>query len=123
MHIRFEGSVALVTGAAQGIGQAIAVGLQQAGAQVFVADMDGDGLRAFAGAHGLTPLVLDIGGRAACHAAVDHLIQQAGRLDILVNAAGGVRGQTGGPVDAVTPEKWRAIFEANVDGAFWLAQA
>ncbi|MGL4324414.1 MAG: SDR family NAD(P)-dependent oxidoreductase, partial [Beijerinckiaceae bacterium] len=46
-----------------------------------------------------------------------------GRLDILVNAAGGVRGQTGGPVDAVTPEKWRAIFEANVDGAFWLAQA
>jgi 3-oxoacyl-[acyl-carrier protein] reductase len=123
MHIRFEGQVALVTGAAQGIGQAIALALKEAGARVFAADRDAAGLSAFAAAHVITPLVLDIGDRAACHAAVGSIVGQAGKLDILVNAAGGVRGQTGGPVDAVTPENWRAIFEANVDGAFWLSQA
>jgi 3-oxoacyl-[acyl-carrier protein] reductase len=123
MHIRFEGRVALVTGAAQGIGQAIALALKEAGAQVFAADRDEAGLSAFTAAHGLTPLVLDIGDRAACHAAVDRIVTRVGKLDILVNAAGGVRGQTGGPVGKVTPENWRAIFEANVDGAFWLSQA
>ncbi len=123
MHIRFDGKTALITGAAQGIGQAIALGLKAAGARVFAADMDAAGLCAFAAEHDLAPLVLDIGDRVACQKAVDHVLETAGSLDVLVNAAGGVRGQTGGPVSAVTPENWRAIFEANVDGAFWLSQA
>lgn len=123
MHIRFEGRVALVTGAAQGIGQAIALGLKEAGAAVFAADIDEGALRAFAGKHEMEALPLDIGKREACQEAVARLIARAGRLDILVNAAGGVRGQVGGPVSAVTPEGWRSIFEANVDGAFWLSQA
>jgi 3-oxoacyl-[acyl-carrier protein] reductase len=46
-----------------------------------------------------------------------------GRLDILVNAAGGVRGQIGKPIEDVSEDDWRAIFAANVDSAFWLAQA
>ncbi|MFN3938841.1 MAG: SDR family NAD(P)-dependent oxidoreductase, partial [Gemmobacter sp.] len=46
-----------------------------------------------------------------------------GPVDTLALAAGGVRGQVGGPVAAVTPEGWRAIFAANVDAAFWLVQA
>ncbi len=123
MHIRFDGDVALVTGAAQGIGQAIALELKAAGARVFVADRDGDSLSAFAGAHGFTPMAFDIGSREACHLAVGQIVNAAGALDILVNAAGGVRGQVGGPIGLVTPENWRAIFEANVDGAFWLSQA
>ncbi len=127
MHIRFDGpdgpKVALVTGAAQGIGQATALALQAAGAKVFAADMDADRLNDFAARTGITPLALDVGNRDACHAAVAKVTEAAGRLDILVNAAGGVRGQTGGPVSAVTPENWRVIFEANVDGAFWLSQA
>lgn len=123
MQIRFDGRVALVTGAAQGIGQAIALGLRSAGARVFVADLDAGRLRAFAVGHGLEALSVDVADRDACHEAVAAVLSASGRLDILVNAAGGVRGQTGGPVEDVTPESWRMIFEANVDGAMWLSQA
>lgn len=123
MQIRFDGRVALVTGAAQGIGQAIARHLAEAGARVVVADLDQARLEDFASAHGFTPVVLDLADRAACHAAIAALESGPGGPDILVNAAGGVRGQVGGPIEAVEEAGWRAIFAANVDGAFWLAQA
>ena len=54
---------------------------------------------------------------------VDAVVGAEGRLDILVNAAGGVRGQVGRPIEEIDEADWRVIFEANVDGAFWLAQA
>lgn len=123
MEIRFDDRVALVTGAAQGIGQAIARALADVGARVFVADIDGPKLDAFTAGTGIFPLVLDLADRKACHEAVGAVAAGAGRLDILVNAAGGVRGQVGGPVEDVTESGWRAIFEANVDGVMWLTQA
>ncbi len=123
MHIRFDDQVALVTGAAQGIGQAVALALKAAGASVIALDIDATRLDSFASTHDLVAIACDIGERSECQLAVADIMARAGRLDILVNAAGGVRGQTGGPVSAVTPETWRAIFEANVDGAFWLSQA
>lgn len=123
MEMRFDGRIALVTGAAQGIGQAIALALKAAGATVAVADIDAGRLRAFADAEGFLPLVFDLADPAAAKDAVETVLARSGRLDILVNAAGGVRGQTGGPIEAVTPENWRAIFEANVDGAMWMAKA
>lgn len=123
MDIRFDHRVALVTGAAQGIGQAIALALKAAGASVAVADLDAARLKAFATEHGFLPLVLDISDQSAAHEAVDALVAHFGRLDILVNAAGGVRGQVGQPIETVTPENWHAIFAANVDGAMWMAQA
>jgi 3-oxoacyl-[acyl-carrier protein] reductase len=123
MELRLDGRVALVTGAAQGIGQAIARALKAAGAMVVVADMDAQGLEAFAAAAGMEPVVLDVSRRAAAHEAIAGIVQRHGGLDILVNAAGGVRGQVGGAIEAVTEESWRVLFEANVDGAFWLAQA
>ncbi|HEX8663978.1 MAG TPA: SDR family oxidoreductase, partial [Beijerinckiaceae bacterium] len=46
-----------------------------------------------------------------------------GRVDILALAAGGVRGQVGRPIEEISEADWRVLFEANVDGAFWLAQA
>lgn len=123
MHIRFDGRVALVTGAAQGIGQAIALALSEAGATVIATDLDAVGLSAFATPLGIASVVLDIGDRDACHGAVTDILSTEGRLDILINAAGGVCGQTGGSVATVIPEGWRAIFAANVDGAMWLSQA
>ena len=123
MHIRFEGQIALVTGAAQGIGRAIACGLQAAGAKVHLADIavidwaSTEGHKGFECHHG------DLGQQGDAHDLVDEVLTTDGRLDILVNAAGGVRGQVGQPIEAVTEASWRAIFEANVDSAFWLAQA
>lgn len=123
MHISFSGRVALVTGGAQGIGQAVAQGLAEAGARVHVADLDDERVRAFAGRQNLHAHVFDVSDRATAHGAVESVIALDGRLDILVNAAGGVRGQVGRPIEEIGEEDWRIIFKANVDGAFWLAQA
>jgi 3-oxoacyl-[acyl-carrier protein] reductase len=123
MHIRFDKRVAFVTGAGQGIGQAIALSLKAAGAQVHVADIDAAAVTDFAAAHAMTAHVLDVSDRPACHAAIDSVLVRDGRLDILVNAAGGVRGQTGRPIAEIEESDWRALFQANVDGAFWMTQA
>ncbi len=123
MQIRFDGRVALVTGAAQGIGQAIARALKASGATVVAADADRAGVEAFAAGEGMTTQVFDVGQQAACHAAVAAVAKDKGRLDILVNCAGGVRGQVGRPIETVPDADWKVIFEANVDGAFYLAQA
>jgi len=123
MRIRFDSRVALVTGAAQGIGQAIALALREAGATVIAADADRPGVEAFAAANGMASTVFDVGRRDECHAAVAAVAEAHGRFDILVNCAGGVRGQVGGPIEDVSEAQWKVLFEANVDGAFYLAQA
>jgi 3-oxoacyl-[acyl-carrier protein] reductase len=123
MQISFAGRTALVTGAAQGIGQAIALGLAGAGARVHVADLNHDGASRFAGPHDMPAHKLDVGDRTAGHAVIEKIIAAEGRLDILVNAAGGVCGQVGRPIEEVAEADWHVIFRANVDGAFWLAQA
>jgi 3-oxoacyl-[acyl-carrier protein] reductase len=123
MQIRHDGRVALVTGGAQGIGQAIATGLKACGAQVHIADIDAARVSAFAQQNGFTPHTLDVSDRAAAAETVGKIVAQAGKLDILVNSAGGVRGQVGRPIEEVSEADWHVIFKANVDGAFWLAQA
>jgi 3-oxoacyl-[acyl-carrier protein] reductase len=123
MQLNFNGRCAFVTGAAQGIGQAIALALQAAGANVHVADLDAAGVQAFAAARGLTAHAFDVGDRHAAQAAIARTLQAQGRLDVLVNAAGGVCGQVGRPIEDVAEADWHAIFRANVEGALWLAQA
>ena len=123
MHVRHDGRIALVTGAAQGIGQAIAKGMSDSGARVHVADLDAAGMDGFARAQGLTAHVFDVSDRKAAGQAVRDIVAREGRFDILVNAAGGVRGQVGRPIEEISEDDWRVIFQANVDGAFWLAQA
>jgi 3-oxoacyl-[acyl-carrier protein] reductase len=123
MSIELSGRVALVTGAAQGIGQAIACRLAECGAQVHLADIDARAAGAFAAERGWPVHVLDIADRSAAHATAAAVVKHSGRLDILVNGAGGVRGQVGQPIETVTEAAWSAIFDANIHGAFWMAQA
>ncbi len=56
-------------------------------------------------------------------AAVNALVAEIGAIDVLVNNAGGVAGQVGRPIEAITEDEWRVIFDINVNGAFWFAQA
>lgn len=119
----FSGRVMLVTGAAQGIGLAIATRLKANGAIVHLADFDAEGLARSAAALAAPMHRFDLGHRDACHAAVDSVVEQSGRIDGVYHAGGGVRGQIGRPSEEVSERDWRVIFEANVDGAFFLAQA
>jgi 3-oxoacyl-[acyl-carrier protein] reductase len=124
----FENTTVLVTGAAHGFGRAISLAFAERGASVWACDVLEDELAE------TRRLCVDQGGRCAVQTvdvsdkrAVDNLVTEAsaatGRVDVLVNNAGGVLGQTGGPLERVTPDEWRRIFDVNVTGAFYCAQA
>jgi 3-oxoacyl-[acyl-carrier protein] reductase len=123
MNIAFDNRVALVAGAAQGIGEAISKALADSGAKVHAADIASI---PWVEAESATLFVChraNLGQRNGAHDLVGQVSGSEGRLDILINAAGGVRGQVGRPIEDVSEADWRLIFEANVDAAFWLAQA
>lgn len=121
MHMTFENRVFAVTGAAQGIGAAIVAALAEAGATVAAIDMDAEGLTRSAG-HATTHTA-DLGHRDSVQAIMAQIEARHGRIDGLVMAAGGVRGQTGRPIEHISEDDWRTIFAANVDAAMWCAQA
>ncbi len=121
MTTDFSGKTVLVTGAAHGFGRAIALAFRANGAQVFACDVNADGLAETQriGGGALKTLTLDVGDRAA----VQDAIATIGPVDVLVNNAGGVRGQVGRPIEEISADDWQVIFDANVSGAFFLSQA
>jgi 3-oxoacyl-[acyl-carrier protein] reductase len=124
MKISFEGRRAIVTGAGHGFGRAIAKAFVEAGAVVWACDVNEDGLtatRALIGRNCETRKV-DVTDPKAVSAFVAEAAGE-GAVDILVNNAGGVRGQVGRPLEQITPAEWQDIFDVNVTGAFYCAQA
>ena len=114
---------ALVTGVIGGIGAAIAQRLAADGARVVVSDLPGEALEGRAEQLGLPTIAADLGDAASVKALSAQITTDHGAPDILVNAAGGVRGQVGTPLEEVEPEAWHSIFAANVDASLYLAQA
>ena len=123
------GRKALVTGAARGIGAALAVGLAQAGADVAVSDLPTDTSRVGVAetatrirSEGVTALEFDMDVQSveAIDATVRRAAADLGRLDILVNNAG-IRRRA--PALEVTEADWDAVLDTNLKGAFFCAQA
>jgi NAD(P)-dependent dehydrogenase (short-subunit alcohol dehydrogenase family) len=125
---RFEGRVAIVTGAASGIGRATTQRLVDEGATVVAVDRDADGLAAAAEAIGkgaddsgaVVTLVGDVGDPASAAEAVATATGDLGRLDVLVNNAGILRFEHSHEVAA---EDWDRMLRINLTGTFQFCQA
>jgi len=121
----FADKTVVVTGAAHGIGRAIAAAFSADGARVWLADVREAELQASvqacreAGAASAHGVIVDVSDRDQ----VAELFRQAGDTDILANVAGGVLGQVGQPIEDVTAEQWQTILDVNLTGTFNCSQA
>jgi NAD(P)-dependent dehydrogenase (short-subunit alcohol dehydrogenase family) len=122
--VAFEltGQTAIVTGAAAGIGEAIARRLAAAGASVGIADIDIASASDVAGSiENAFPLVVNITHSDEVQAAVQKALGERGRIDILVNNAG-IAGKAA-PAWEYTDEEWKKVFDVNVNGTFYFCRA
>ena len=112
------GQTAIVTGAATGIGEAIARRLAAAGATIAVADLDAGGARGVAESigNGSFPLQIDIARSESVRTALAEVLSHTGRIDILVNNAG-IAGRAA-PLWEQTDEDWQQIIAVNLTGVF-----
>lgn len=128
MHIDFRNKTVIVTGAAHGFGRAISVAFAGRGAHVWACDVLADELRETQAmcvtAGGQCDVrTVDVRDQASVQRFVESACAAGSAVDVLVNNAGGVLGQVGKPLESVTPNEWHQIFEVNVTGAFYCAQA
>ncbi len=113
---------AIVTGAARGIGLAIARRLTQSGARVLMADLDEAALQAVAGTiEGAVPCVVDVCDSRAVQRMVDGAMRALGHIDILVNNAG-IAG-TPKPIAEQTDADWAKVLAIDLSGVFYCCRA
>lgn len=122
---RLEGKIALVTGAGQGIGRAIAETLAREGADIVVCGRTPAPLEACVAAVtalGRRALAIptDVGSREAVDACVARTIETFGKIDILVNNAGVTRDKL---LIRMSDEDWDAVLQTNLKGAFLFSRA
>jgi meso-butanediol dehydrogenase/(S,S)-butanediol dehydrogenase/diacetyl reductase len=120
-----NGKVALVTGAGQGIGRAIALRLAKDGADIAIVDMQDETMKRVADevtkiGRKATTFKADVSKREEVYAAVDYAEKALGGFDVMINNAGIAQIQ---PVADVTPEEVDKIFKVNVYGVLWGIQA
>ncbi len=121
--LRLDGQTAVVTGAATGIGEAIALRLAQAGATVAIADRDEAGAAEAAArvGHGSFGIGCDVTSEVSVTAAMQAVVDRTGKIDILVNNAG-IAGRTA-PVQDVALAEWEQVVAVNLTGVFLCSRA
>jgi NAD(P)-dependent dehydrogenase (short-subunit alcohol dehydrogenase family) len=124
--VTFDGKTVLVTGAAKGIGQAVAAHMVREGARVAMIDRDGAALDAAAAelnritAGSALALTADVSCNADVARAVESAVTQFNGLDVVVNNAGIHFARA---LEEYTDEEWQRIFAVNVNGAFYTTRA
>lgn len=121
----FEGKVAVVTGAARGIGQAIAKRLAQEGADVAICDLQAEWLAETAGiVEGLgrkaLALAVDVGDSEAVNACINEVVKVFGKVDIMVNNAGITKDTL---LVRMSDDDWDAVLRVNLKGTFLFSRA
>jgi 3-oxoacyl-[acyl-carrier protein] reductase len=124
--MEFEGKVAVVTGAASGIGRACALEFARGGADVVVVDIADEAslaraenlLKAAGGR--VISFRADVGEHARAREVMGEAVARLGRVDILVNAAGTT---ADAPLWEMSEEQWRRVLDVNLKGAFSFVQA
>lgn len=125
MHLDLEGKVVVVTGSGRGIGRAIAEAFVSERSSVVVSDISADSLSWFeseqagAGFDGAA-LVCDVTSTESVRAMITSVVEQFGRVDVLINNAGIF---ADGLVENTDPETWNRVFEVNVTGTLRTCQA
>ncbi|HZU19881.1 MAG TPA: glucose 1-dehydrogenase [Gaiellaceae bacterium] len=116
-----ENKVALVTGAAQGIGRAIADGLSEAGARIVVADLRGaeEAAAAYPDGVGLTG---DVSSEEDVRRLVADAVERCGSIDVLVNNAGLYASLEMRPFEQIPLEEWRKVMDVNVASMFLMCR-
>ena len=116
MSMRLKGKVAIITGAAKGIGFATAKRFAQEGAKVMIADVNPEAVKA---ATDLIPgseaYVMNVTDRASVEAAVDQIMQRHGRIDILINNAGITQDAR---LVKMTEAQFDTVIDVNLKGVF-----
>lgn len=122
MDLMLEGKTALITGAARGIGAAIAEALAGEGCSVYLGDAQGQENEATARRIGVNarPLAMNVADAAEVEQAVRKVLDERDRLDILVNNAGIL---SRGPMVEATIEEWDEVHTVNLRGAFVCSKA
>ncbi|MFM7103739.1 MAG: SDR family NAD(P)-dependent oxidoreductase, partial [Verrucomicrobiota bacterium] len=124
MNVDLNDQVALVTGAARGIGLATADLLAANGARVVYADVDAAGAAAAAArTPGASSLALDVSQESQVEAGVDQVVAEHGRLDLVVNNAGINTMRHRVNIDQFPLDEWNRIVAVDLTGLFLVSRA
>ena len=118
--MRLAGKRAIITGAAQGIGKAIAERFAAEGASLLLADIDGARVTALAAELGQQAFTADVSNKAEVEALIAHAAALWGGLDVLVNNAGITHAAS---LDELTEDDFDRVFATNLKSALWGTQA
>lgn len=118
--MRLAGKRAIITGAAQGIGKAIAERFAAEGASLLLADIDGARVAALAGKLGQQAFTADVSNKAEVESLIAHGDALWGGLDVLVNNAGITHAAS---LDDLTEDDFDRVFATNLKSALWGTQA
>lgn len=119
---RLDGKVAIVTGASQGIGRAIAGGLAREGARIVVADLRGAEEAAASYADGIG-LTVDVASEGDVARMAQETVERCGSIDVLVNNAGLYASLAMRPFTEIPLEEWRQVMDVNVASMFLTCRA